>query len=148
MKTVRRMFDEAIFVGHLGITLERVGPGYCETSLACPAPTLYQQSGALHAGVMTTMADHTAGGAIVSELEEGLGVVSIDLSVQFLRAARGPLRCRAESLRCGRRTAVAEAVVYRGAGEEGVVGGEEGASPLAKATVTLAVVPWTPGKAC
>jgi uncharacterized protein (TIGR00369 family) len=134
---VRRMVEEARFVTYLGIAVTGSGPGWCETTLDEPRPELLQQSGSLHAGVMTTLADHTAGAAIVSLLADGLGVVSVDLSISFLRPANGSLRCRAESLRCGKRIGVAEATVY-GRNDEG----EERA--VAKAKVTLAVVPWSP----
>lgn len=139
-EVVREMFEDARFVGHLGITFADAGAGYCETILAEPSASLMQQSGSFHAGVLTTMADHTAGGAIVSLLAPGLGVVSVDLSISLLRPARGPLRCRGESLRCGRRIGVAEATVYARNDD-----GEEKA--VAKAKVTLAIVPWEPASA-
>ena len=136
-EVVRRMFEEARFVTYLGIAVTASGPGWCEATLDEPQPDLLQQSGSLHAGVMTTLADHTAGAAIISLLDAGLGVVSVDLSISFLRPARGSLRCRAESLRCGKRIGVAEATVYARTHE-----GEERA--VAKAKVTLAIVPWSP----
>ena len=134
---VRCMFEDAHFVTDLGIAFEAAGPGWCETSLAEPPRSLLQQSGSLHAGVMATMADHTAGGAIVSQLAHGLGVVSVGFSINFLRPALGPLRCRGESLRCGKRIGVADATVYARDDER-----EERA--VARATVTLAIVPWVP----
>lgn len=136
LEAVRAMFEDANFVTHLGISFESAGYGWCEAALREPRPSLMQQSGTFHAGVLTTMADHTAGGALVSQLSDGLGVVSVDLSISLMRAAGGPLRCRGESLRCGKRLGVAEATVY--AAEEG---GKERA--VAKAKVTLAIIPWT-----
>lgn len=140
VEAARRMFEAAPFVGHLGISLVDAKRGYCETALAEPGPALYQQSGSLHAGVMTTMADHTAGGALVTELESGLGVVSVGLSIQFLRPAEGGLRCVGETLKRGGRIGVAEATAYAEGGA-----GARAERPVVKATVTLAIVPWNPG---
>lgn len=56
---VQRIIEEAVFVGHVGIHYADCGPGWCETRLL-PAPELMQQDGFLHAGVLATMADHTA----------------------------------------------------------------------------------------
>jgi acyl-coenzyme A thioesterase PaaI-like protein len=59
---VRAIFASAPFIRDLGIELVDLGPGSCETALTI-APRLLQQHGFVHAGVTTTLADHTAGGA-------------------------------------------------------------------------------------
>jgi acyl-coenzyme A thioesterase PaaI-like protein len=67
-------------------------------------------------------------------LQEGGGVLSIEFKINMLRPATGNLlRCRGEVLKAGRTITVAESWVYASSGAEEKM--------VAKATVTLAVVP-------
>ena len=59
---VRAIFERSAFVADLGVSLEALGPGWCETSLAIQ-PRHLQQNDFVHAGVQATLADHTAGAA-------------------------------------------------------------------------------------
>ena len=133
---VRTIFHRAPFIGDLGITLEDLGPGWCESSLAV-APKHRQQDGYVHAGVQATIADHTAGGAAGTLAAEGELVLTVEFKINFLRPAEGErLRCRSTVLRQGRTLNVAESEVFaeRGGSEKLV----------AKAMVTLALVPAAP----
>lgn len=133
---VRAMFDSAPFVRSMGIGVTRAEEGVCESILAL-APDLLQQSGVAHAGVIATLADHTAGGAAMTVLPEGKGVLSIEFKVNLLRPGEGEqLACRATVLKSGRTISVAEAEVFA------VKAGER--KLAAKATVTLAIVDWSP----
>ena len=67
---VAAIFDAAGFLHTLGVRLDAVGPGSCQTSLAL-TPALLQQHGFAHAGVVTTLADHTAGGAAKAAVPSG-----------------------------------------------------------------------------
>ena len=69
-RRVASIFDAAGFLDMLGIRLEAVGPGSCETSLRL-TPALLQQHGFAHAGVVTPLADHTAGGAAKAAVPPG-----------------------------------------------------------------------------
>ena len=129
---VAHFFRVATFVHDMGVRFVACGPGWCETTLAVQ-PRHAQQDGFVHAGVLATLADHTAGGAAGTCARLDQGVLSIEFKINLLRPALGPdLRCRAVVLRPGKSVTVAEAEVYdvRPAGEVMV----------AKATVTLAVV--------
>ena len=91
-----------------------------------------QQHGFIHAGVIATLADHTAGGAAraVSGKQD---VITVEFKINFLRPAVGKhLRCHAKVLRAGKSIIVAEAVVF--ATHEG----EE--KSIAKLTETLSVI--------
>ena len=133
---VGAIFSRAAFIGDLGIRLQDVGPGWCESVLAV-SPRHLQQDGYVHAGVQATMADHTAGGAAGSLAAEGELVLTVEFKINFLRPALGErLRCRAAVLRQGRTVNVAESEVYAQ---------RDGAEKLvAKAMVTLALVPAAP----
>ncbi len=121
---VRQIFEKASFVRSLGIRVETIAPGVVTSALIATESHL-QQDGLIHAGVITTLADHTAGAAAGTGAERPL---TIELKINLLRPARGPeLRCRATILRAGRTIAVVESEVF------------DGALLVAKATITLAV---------
>lgn len=133
---VRHLFS-APFVVDLGMVLSGHGPGRCESVLEL-APRHLQQDGYVHAGVLATMADHTAGVAAATRVGDGETVLTAEFKIHLLRAARGTaLRCVGEVLKAGRRLTVAEATVHA------VDDGSE--RLVAKASLTLAVVAaaWT-----
>ncbi len=123
------------FLRDLGATLTGLSEGVAESELEI-APRHGQQDGFVHAGVIATLADHTAGAAAGTHLRLDQGVLSIEFKVNLLRPALGEvLRCRATVLRPGRTVSVVESEVYAGPR------GDTAAHKLcAKATITLAVV--------
>jgi len=129
---VRWIFEAAPFVGDLGLELSDLGPGWCESVLPVAAKHL-QQDGYIHAGVQATAADHTAGGAAGTLVQQDQTVLTVEFKINLLRPAQGDrLRCRATVLRAGKTLIVAESEVFTG---------KDGDEKLAaKATATLAVV--------
>jgi len=135
---VTSIFHKARFIRDLGITLKDIGPGWCETSLAVEERHL-QQDGFVHAGVLATMADHTAGASSGTIVPPGTLVLTIEFKINFLRPARtDALRCRADILKPGRSVIVAESAVYARHGDE--------VKLVAKAMISLAVVAQRGGK--
>jgi uncharacterized protein (TIGR00369 family) len=111
-RRVAAIFDSAGFLATLGVRLEAVGPGTCEASLQL-TPALRQQHGFAHAGVVTTLADHTAGGAAKAAVPPGRDVLTLELKINFLRPGRGErLVARGRCLRAGRTVAVSESEVF------------------------------------
>jgi uncharacterized protein (TIGR00369 family) len=109
---VAGIFESAGFLDTLGIRLDAVGPGTCVASLPLTA-ALRQQHGFAHAGVVTTLGDHTAGGAAKAAVPPGKDVLTLELKINFLRPARGErLVARGRALRAGRTVAVSEAEVF------------------------------------
>jgi uncharacterized protein (TIGR00369 family) len=136
---VHPIFEDAAFVAHLGITLEAAGHGWCETSLVV-APEHLQQHGYAHAGVVTTLADHTAGGAARASIAPGFDVITIEFKINFLRPATSKrLVARGQALRTGRTIIVAESEVRTDDDKRALV---------AKCMSTLSVIPQgaRPGK--
>lgn len=130
---VAPIFEDAAFVGHLGIELTAAGPGWCETALTTRDAHL-QQHGFVHAGVVTTLADHTAGGAARAAVPPGSDVLTIEFKINFLRPApSGRLVAIGRTLRAGKRIVVAESEVMAVQGEERVL--------VAKLISTLTVIP-------
>jgi len=120
------------FVRDIGLVLDNLGPGWCETHIEI-LPKHQQQDGYIHAGVQATLADHTAGGAAGTLVPAGYLVLSAEFKINFLRPAIGErLRCRAEVLKAGKTLSVAESEVYA------VRDGEE--KLVSKAIITLAPV--------
>jgi len=93
-----------------------------------------QQDGFIHAGVMATMADHTAGYSAFTTVPDGIQILTIEFKINFLRPAFGDsLVCRSRVIREGRRVIVAESEVSDVRLDKEV--------PVAKAMVTLMAVP-------
>ena len=127
----RGLIESAPFIGQLGIRFRDCGEGWCETSLE-GTPELTQQDGFLHAGVLATMADHTASAAAATRMSEGQRVLSIEFKINLLRPASGrQVRCRADVLRHGRTISVVESDVFC------LI--DQGEKRVARATVTLAI---------
>src|SRR5437764_4606215 len=101
---VRAMFQKARFVEELGINVTKVAEGSIETELAI-RDSFRQQHGFIHAGVIATLGDHTAGGAARTVTGEK-DVITIEFKVNFLRPAKGnKLRCVGKVLRGGKQIA-------------------------------------------
>jgi uncharacterized protein (TIGR00369 family) len=130
---VERIFQDAQFISYLGIELASCGKGWCESRMKV-LPSLRQQHGYVHAGALTTIADHTCGAAAATTVPAGQDVITVENKLSFLRPASGPeIFCRAEVLRAGRTLVFVEAEV--------MVDGAAGRVIVAKASSTLAVIP-------
>ncbi len=131
-----RVFTSAPFISDLGIRLESLAHGECESSLKLEQRHL-QQDGFVHAGVQATIADHTAGAAAASVLRSGQIVLTAEFKINLLRAAKGQfLQCKAKVVKPGSRITFAESQVWCQDGDDRRL--------VATATVTLAVVPVEP----
>jgi uncharacterized protein (TIGR00369 family) len=108
---VRSIFDRAPFIRDLGVELIDLGPGFCETALTI-APRFLQQHGFVHAGVTTSLADHSAGGAAATLIGPDDAVLTSEYKIHFLRPGRADrLTCRATVLKAGSMFHVVEAEV-------------------------------------
>lgn len=88
-----------------------VGDGWAEFEMT-PEEWHFNPIGSVHGGMLAGLADSALGCAVHTKLPAGVGYTSQDLTIKFTRAANldsGTLRCRAEVVTIGRRTATAEA---------------------------------------
>lgn len=117
------------FIAACGFVAEAAEWGLFRSRLTV-TPKHRQQDGLVHAGVMATMADHTAGYAAFTVVPESHQILTIEFKINFLRPAGGEeLLCRSLVLRPGQQILVAESEVFaRTAGSEKLT---------AKAQVTL-----------
>ncbi len=113
--------------------MDHVSEGRFETSLSVRSQHR-QQDGFVHAGVIATMADHTAGYAGYTVIPETSRILSIEFKVNLLRPAVGSiLQCRAFIVSQGKRIIVAESNLFSQP--------EAVEKHVARATVTLMAVP-------
>ena len=109
---VREHFAEVPFNTHLGMVIDRLEPGLCETSLPF-RPQWRQQHGYYHGGVIGAMADTTAGHAALALLEPGRSAVTVEYKLNFLSPAEGQwLVARARVLKPGRTLIVSRSEVF------------------------------------
>ena len=132
ISSLKKEFSQG-FVKSCGIKLISLTRGRAESSLAI-TQTHSQQDGFAHAGVMATMADHTAGYAAFSLVTDEFRILTIEFKINFLRPAAGErLVCRAQVVKEGRNILVSDSEVYHQ---------DDGIEKLvAKALVTLMAVP-------
>jgi len=106
-------------VALLGMRLAEIEPGLVVFECA-PDESVYNPTGLVHGGLVSTMADSAAGCAVHSTLDAGVGFTSIDLTVSFLRpvtVASGLLRATGRVTKPGRRVAFAAVEIVDGAGK-------------------------------
>ncbi len=126
------IWNRANFIQDLGMKLESFEPGRVKTSLVVESRHL-QQNKFIHAGVMATLADHSAGGAGGTLIAAKEVILTVEYKINFLRPAIGDsLICIAEVFQHGKTIIVAQSDVFT------VKGTRE--KHAARATVTLAVV--------
>ena len=134
---VFEVFRSTPLMQHFAVKVVRVGLGSVETRMQL-RPELLQQHGFAHAGVIATLADHTAGACAASH-GQGVDVLSIEFKINMLAPAKGQLlTCRATTLRAGTSIAVVEAEVFSTNHANDAV---DASSRCAKATVTLSMRP-------
>lgn len=120
------------FIDYCGYRPEVIRRGYFQSRVDI-LEHHRQQDGFVHAGVMATMADHTAGYAAFTTVPDEFQILTIEFKVNFLRPAFGnALCCRSRVIREGSRIIIGESEVFdQREAEETLV---------AKALVTLMVV--------
>jgi len=120
------------FIGYCGFEAEVIRRGYFQSRVKIEEQHR-QQDGFIHAGVMATMADHTAGYAAFTTVPEDYQILTIEFKVNFLRPAYGErLVCRSRIIREGLQIIIGESEVFDQRGNEEAL--------VAKALVTLMAV--------
>jgi uncharacterized protein (TIGR00369 family) len=85
-----------------------------------PAEYHYNPIGVVHGGLAATLLDSAMGCAVHSTLPAGAGYTTLEVKVNFVRpltAETGEVRCEAEVIHVGGRTATAEGKVLDAAGK-------------------------------
>jgi uncharacterized protein (TIGR00369 family) len=113
--------------------VDQVAYGQFEASLKID-PDHRQQDGFVHAGVIATMADHTAGYAAYTTVSEEFRILTIEFKINYFKPATGEaIVCRSRVISNGKKIIVSESEVFS------ISGGRE--QLVSKAMVTLMAVP-------
>ena len=121
------------FIKFCGFKAHKIGKGFFISRLKIGS-NHRQQDGFIHAGVMAAMADHTAGYAAFTLVDEEYRILTIEFKINFLKPASGEmLICKARILKEGKLVMVAESEVFDSKQRKKQL--------VAKAVVTLMAVP-------
>ena len=121
------------FPAAIGFEVYRVEYGIFESRLKIRADHS-QQDGFVHAGVIATMADHTAGYAAYTTVSEKFRILTIEFKINFFKPAVGQyIVCRSKVVNNGKKIKVSESELFSL--------NEDQEKLIAKAMVTLIAVP-------
>jgi uncharacterized protein (TIGR00369 family) len=133
-----RHFDDLMndsvqgFTAYCGFTPVRLEPGRFVARIRI-LPHHLQQDGYVHAGVVSTLADHTAGYAAFSLVPRDRRILTVEYKISLVAPADGEeLECRAAVIKPGARILVVESEVLSVRGDS--------AKLVAKALLTMAAV--------
>jgi uncharacterized protein (TIGR00369 family) len=96
--------------------LEELGPDLCVMRLPY-REELTNGSGTVHGGVLATLADTAVAFALSTNFDGKMGFATADLTIHFLRRARGDVWARARILKKGRRVNIGEVDIVNERGE-------------------------------
>ena len=121
------------FPANCGFEVMKVAYGIFESRLKIRS-IHRQQDGFVHAGVIATMADHTAGYAAFTTVSDTYRILTIEFKINYFKPAVGELMiCRSTVINNGKKIKVSESEVFS------VSQGQE--KLISKAMVTLIAVP-------
>jgi len=99
------------FIEYCGFKAEVIKRGYFQSRVEIKEHHR-QQDGFIHAGVMATMSDHTAGYSAFTIVPEEYQNLTVEFKINFLRPAYGEaLICRSRVIREGSQVIIAESEV-------------------------------------
>ncbi len=121
--------ENSNFISDVGIKCKDFGPGWCESTLQIQEKHL-QHTNIVHAGVLATMLDNTAGAAAFTLLPAGVSPITIEFKLNLLRPATGEIiECKSQVLKAGSKFTVVESEAFCFIGTEKKL--------VSKATVTI-----------
>lgn len=111
---------EGLGVGHsLGVQAADLGPGRTVYTLK-PNTAQVNAMMTVHGGVLSTLLDTAMGSAIFTMCPDATAYTTLELKVNFIRSVAvddGELRCEANTVHVGRRTATAEGKILNADGK-------------------------------
>ena len=100
------------FPAYCGFEVIHVDHGIFESQLKV-RPDHRQQDGFVHAGVIATMADHTAGYAAFTTVSEKFRILTIEFKINYFKPALGEtIICRSKVIKNGKKIIVSESEVF------------------------------------
>ena len=109
VEAVINAINQGPFFKHLSMTVKEIGVGYSNVELKVGTEHL-NPFGGIHGGAYASIIDTAAYWAAYCELEEGIGLISIDLKIDYLAPINdGVILSRGRSIKIGKTMCLAEA---------------------------------------
>ena len=100
------------FIEFCGIQASNIEMGIFESTLEI-GENHKTQDNFIHAGLIATMSDHTAGYAAYTLVPENIRILTIEFKINFLKPAYGnALKCKSEIISHGKQIQVAQSTVF------------------------------------
>ena len=100
------------FVKFCGFQVSKIEKGFFESTLII-GENHKTQDNFVHAGVIATMSDHTAGYAAYTLVPDNMRILTIEFKINFLKPAYGnALKCKSEIISQGKQIIVAQSTVF------------------------------------
>ncbi len=100
------------FIQFCGFQAVKIEKGYFESTLTI-GENHKTQDNFVHAGVIATMSDHTAGYAAYTLVSDDRRILTIEFKINFLKPAYGnALKCKSEIISQGKQIFVAQSSVF------------------------------------
>ena len=100
------------FIKFCGFKAVKIGKGIFESTLTI-GENHKTQDNFIHAGLIATMSDHTAGYAAYTLVPDNIRILSIEFKINFLKPAYGnALHCNSEIISQGKQIIVAQSTVF------------------------------------
>ena len=100
------------FIEFCGFQVAKIAKGYFESTLEI-GENHKTQDNFVHAGVIATMSDHTAGYAAYTLVPDDMRILTIEFKINFLKPAYGnAIKCKSEVISQGKQIIVAQSTVY------------------------------------
>lgn len=115
LQRLRKRLADSPALGWLSPSLEELSLDHCVLRLPY-REQITNGSGTVHGGVLAMLADSAVAFALSTNFDGKMGFATTDLTIHFLRRARGEVRARARILKKGKRVNVGEVEVT---GEDG-----------------------------
>ncbi len=100
------------FIKFCGIEASKIGKGVFESTLKI-GDNHKTQDDFIHAGLIATMSDHTAGYAAYTLMPHDMRILTVEFKINFFKPAYGhSLKCRSEIINQGKQIIVAQSTVF------------------------------------
>jgi uncharacterized protein (TIGR00369 family) len=100
------------FIKFCGFQVSKIEAGMFESTIIIGANHKTQDN-FIHAGLIATMSDHTAGYAAYTLVPDDVRILTIEFKINFLKPAYGnALKCQSEVINQGKNIIVAESSVF------------------------------------
>lgn len=117
LQRLRKRLADSPALGWLRPSLEELGPDSCTLRLPY-RHEVTNGSGTVHGGVLATLADTAVAFALATNFDGKMGFATTDLTIHFLRRARGEVLARARILKKGKRVNVGEVAIVDESGQD------------------------------